>query len=374
MDVAPPPSPSPGGGGDPTWAPPAPAREGRGLRASRVLGLCLAALGLGLVVFALAVRFGEQSISLSAALGEPHSSDAIIFWSVRLPRALLGVIVGAGLAASGAILQGLLRNPLADPFVLGVSGGAALGATLALALGLATVGELAPGLFRGLAWLSGPALLAFLGAGASVLFVLAASRGHAARAPYAALLTGVVFNSFAAAAITLIKTISAPHRLGEILHWLVGSLSHERGATLGFAALLQVAAIAVMIALSGRLNLMTLGDEDAATLGVPVARTRRLLLLATSASVAGAVSLTGLIGFVGLIVPHVLRLVFGPDQRLLVPLSALGGAAFLVLADLLARLAFPLFNNELPVGVITALLGGPLFIALLSRRGRGLGG
>lgn len=345
-------------------------REGKRLSASRVLGLCAAGLVLTGVAFALAVRFGEQPISLSAALGDPKSSDAVIFWSLRLQRALLGLIVGAGLAASGATLQGLLRNPLADPFVLGVSGGAALGATLALAFGLATVGQLAPGLLGGLERLSGPALLAFLGAGGSVLFVLAVSQRHAARAPYAALLTGVVFNSFAAAAITLVKTLSDPDRLGEILYWLAGSLGYERGATLGLAALLQLGAISLMIALSGRLNLMMLGDEDAAALGVPVARTRRLLLLATSASVAGAVTLTGLIGFVGLIVPHVLRLAFGPDQRLLIPLSALGGAAFLLLSDLLARLSFALFGGEPPVGVITALLGGPLFIALLYRRGR----
>ncbi len=343
---------------------------GRELRASRVLGLCAAGLVLTVVAFAIAVRFGEQSISLLAVLREPRSSDAVIFWSLRLPRALLAVTVGAGLAASGATLQGLLRNPLADPFVLGVSGGAALGATLAIALGLATVGQVASGLLGGFERLSGPALLAFLGAGASVLFVLAASRGHAARAPYAALLTGVVFNAFAAAAITLIKTLSAPDRLGEILYWLAGTLGYERGSTLGLAALLQAVALGVMVALSGRLNLMTLGDDDAVALGVPVARTRRLLLLATSASVAGAVVLTGLIGFVGLIVPHLLRLAFGPDQRLLVPLSALGGAVFLVLADLLARLSIALFGGELPVGVITALLGGPLFIALLYRRGQ----
>ncbi|MFL5346864.1 MAG: FecCD family ABC transporter permease [Hyalangium sp.] len=344
-------------------------REGRALRASRVLGLCAAGLALTGVAFALAVRFGEQPISLSAALGEPQSSDAVIFWSLRLPRALLGVIVGAGLAASGATLQGLLRNPLADPFVLGVSGGAALGATLAIALGLATVGQVAPGLLGGFERLSGPALLAFLGAGASVLFVLAVSRGHSTRAPYATLLTGVVFNTFAAAAITLIKALSNPDRLGELLFWLAGTLGYERTSTLGLAALLQAVALGVMVALSGRLNLMMLGDEDAVALGVPVARTRRLLLLATSASVAGAVALTGLIGFVGLIVPHLLRLAFGPDQRLLVPLSALGGAAFLVLADLLTRLSYPLFGGEPPVGVVTALLGGPLFIALLYRRG-----
>lgn len=344
-------------------------QAGRELRASRVLGLCAVGLALTAVAFAIAARFGEQPISLLTALRDAQSSDAVIFWSLRLPRALLAVIVGAGLAASGATLQGLLRNPLADPFVLGVSGGAALGATLAIALGLATVGQVVPGLLGAFGRLSGPALLAFFGAGASVLFVLAASRGHASRAPYAALLTGVVFNAFAAAAITLIKTLSNPDRLGEILYWLAGTLGYERGPTLGLAALLQAVAIGVMVALSGRLNLMTLGDDDAVALGVPVVRTRRLLLLASSASVAGAVVLTGLIGFVGLIVPHLLRLAFGPDQRLLVPLSALGGAAFLELADLLARLAYPLFGQDLPVGVITALLGGPLFIALLYRRG-----
>ncbi len=336
---------------------------------ARVLGLCAAGLGLTLVVLAVAIRFGEQPISLSTALGEPGSSDAVIFWSLRLPRSLLAAIVGAGLAASGATLQGLLRNPLADPFVLGVSGGAALGATLALAFGLGTVGQLAPGWLGGFERLSAPALFAFLGASASVLFVLAVSRGHSTRAPYAMLLTGVIFNAFASAAITFIKTLSDPNRLGEILYWLAGTLGYERGSTLGLLALLQAVTLSVMITFSGRLNLMMLGDEDAATLGVPVVSTRRLLLLATSISVAGAVVLTGLIGFVGLIVPHLLRLALGPDQRVLVPLSAVGGAAFLALADLLARLAYHLFGQEPPVGVITALIGGPIFIALLVRRG-----
>ncbi|WP_164020223.1 iron ABC transporter permease [Pyxidicoccus trucidator] len=346
---------------------PVSSRGAYGFRASRVLALFCAFLALLCVSFAVAVRFGEQPISLTAALTDPASSDAVIFWSLRLPRALLAAIVGAGLAVSGTTLQGLLRNPLADPFILGVSGGAALGATLALAVGLGTVSEVAPGLGGALARLSAPALFAFLGAGASILFVLSASGGATARAPYAALLTGVVFNAFASAAITLIKTMSAPERLGEILHWLVGTLGYERGNTLALSALLQVAAVGVMWALSGRLNLLSLGDDDAASLGVPVNATRRWLLLASSVSVAGAVALTGLIGFVGLIVPHLLRLAFGPDQRLLVPLSALGGAAFLLLADLLARLAFPLFNQDLPVGVVTALLGGPLFLGLLRR-------
>ncbi|PTL81361.1 iron ABC transporter permease [Vitiosangium sp. GDMCC 1.1324] len=346
------------------------ASGGAGFTLARALGLCGVFLVLVVAAFLVAVRFGDEPISLSTVLGDPGSTDAVIFWSLRLPRALLAAIVGAGLAASGSTLQGVLRNPLADPFILGVSGGAALGATLALAVGLGTVGQVASGLTVGLARLSAPALFAFLGAAAAMVFVLVASQGHGGRAPYAALLIGVVFNSFASAAITVIKTLSDPNRLGEIVYWLVGSLGYERIGTLALSALLQGGAIGVMLALSGRLNLLTLGDDDAASLGVSVAATRRVLLLAASASVAGAVAISGLIGFVGLIVPHLLRLAFGPDQRLLVPLSALGGAAFLMLADLLARLALPLFGNPLPVGAVTALLGGPLFLSLLYRSGR----
>lgn len=336
-----------------------------------VLLLALAAVGVA-VALAVSVCFGEQAISLTRAFGEPSSTDATIFWSLRLPRVVLGALVGAGLAASGTALQGLLRNPLADPFVLGVSGGAALGTTCALALGLSTAAELSPGLPAAAAQLSAPALFACLGAAAAMAMVLAVSRGQNARAPYAALLGGVVFNAFAAAAITLIKTLSDPEQLGEILYWLAGSLGYERPGTLAFAALLQGSALAVIFAFSGRLNLLTLGDEEARSLGVPVASTRFVLLAAASASVAGAVALSGLVSFVGLIVPHLLRLVLGPDQRLLVPLSALGGAAFLCLADLLARLAFPVFGAEPPVGVVTALLGGPLFLWLLRRRAGGL--
>ncbi len=340
---------------------------------SRTLALCGVFFVLLVASLLFAARFGEQPISLAAVFREPSSSDAVIFWSVRLPRALIAAIVGAGLAASGATLQGVLRNPLAEPFVLGVSGGAALGSTLALALGLSTVGQMLPGLGAGLARLSAPTLFAFVGAAASIFFVLLASRGHGSRAVYVALLAGVIFNAFAAAAITLIKVLSDPMRLSEIFHWLAGTLSFEPVGTVVLASLLQVSAIGVMLALSGRLNLLLLGDEDASSLGVPVVWTRRLLLIAASTSVAGAVTLSGLIGFVGLIVPHLLRLAFGPDFRLLVPLSALGGAVFLLLSDLLARLAFPFLDRELPVGVVTALLGGPMFLFLLYRSARLVG-
>jgi len=178
----------------------------------------------------------------------------------------------------------------------------------------------------------------------------------------------VVFNAFAAAVITCIKTLLTPDRLGEVLYWLAGSVGYEQPRTLLVGGALQLLALGVLWVESARLNLLSLGDEEAASLGVPVRRTRAVVLLAASLSVAGAVALAGLVGFVGLIVPHLLRLWLGPDQRLLVPASALGGAAFLVLADAASRLLFGVFHAEPPVGVVTAVLGGPLFVWLLNRR------
>jgi len=178
----------------------------------------------------------------------------------------------------------------------------------------------------------------------------------------------VVFNAFAAAVITCVKTLLTPDRLGEVLYWLAGNLGYERPRTLLVGGVLQILALGLLWAESARLNLLSLGDDEAASLGVPVRRTRALVLLAASLSVAGAVALAGLVGFVGLIVPHLLRLWLGPDQRLLVPASALGGAAFLVVADAATRMLFPVFHAEPPVGVVTAVLGGPLFVWLLNRR------
>ncbi len=318
-------------------------------RAALVLGGLLL---LAVAALAASVLVGEYPVHLVRALTEPGSADGRVLFGLRIPRALLGAMVGASLAASGSALQSLLRNPLADPFVLGVSGGAALGATLALALGLQA--------------LAGPSLFAFVGAVGAMTLVLAA--GRARSSPYAALLTGVVFNAFAAAVITCIKTLLTPDRLGEVLYWLAGNLGYEQPRTLLIGGALQLLALGVLWAESARLNLLSLGDDEAASLGVPVRRTRAIVLVATSLSVAAAVALAGLVGFVGLIVPHVLRLWLGPDQRLLVPASALGGAAFLVLADAGTRMLFGVFHAEPPVGVVTAVLGGPLFVWLLSRR------
>jgi iron complex transport system permease protein len=318
----------------------------------RALALLGTLAVLAVCSVALSALLGEYPLHLIEALRDPSSADGSVLWGLRLPRAVLGALVGASLAASGSALQALLRNPLADPFVLGVSGGAALGATLALALGLQAI--------------AGPSLFAFAGAVGAMTLVLAA--GRARSSPYAALLTGTVFNAFAAAVITCVKTLLTPDRVGDILYWLAGSLGYERPRTLLIAGGVQLLALGMLWIESGRLNLLSLGDDEATALGVAVRRTRAIVLLATSLSVAGAVALSGLIGFVGLIVPHVLRLWLGPDQRLLLPASALGGAGFLVLSDLLTRLLFPYFHAEPPVGVVTAVLGGPLFVWLLHRR------
>jgi iron complex transport system permease protein len=242
---------------------------------------------------------------------------------------------------------------------------------VALALGLGTVGDLGvvdPA--SAAARLSAPSLFAFAGSAGAIALVFSVSRVQGQSSPYAALLAGVIFNAFASAAITGIKTLSSPARIGDILYWLAGALGYERPWTLAGAAGLQLFAIGLMWGSAGRLNLLTLGDEDASSLGVDVHRTRQLLLVATSLSVAGAVAVSGMVGFVGLIVPHVLRLWLGPDNRLLIPVSALGGAAFLMVSDLLTRLLFSLVPAELPVGVITAMLGGPFFLFLLRRRER----
>lgn len=328
---------------------------------TRFIGKLAACAAVMLVAFVVSAAFGEQTIDWSK-LGEAGSSDQLIFFSLRLPRVTLAALVGCALAASGATLQSLLRNPLADPFVLGVSGGAALGATVALAFGLSALPFI-----PGLSAVSGFALAGALGATMLVLLVGRLAGGDPSTTP---LLAGVIFNAMALAAITFIKALVAPDKLGEILFWLAGSLGHESWPALGSTAVAVALALIVFFALSPRLNLLTLGEEDAQSLGVDVKWTRRVLLITTSAAVAAVVSLSGLVGFVGLLVPQLVRLLVGADQRVAVPASALLGAAFLMLADLFARLLFRVFESEPPVGVVTALLGGPLFLVLMARARR----
>lgn len=314
---------------------------------------------------ALSVAFGAQPISLAAALagGEP---DATILFALRLPRVALAALVGCALAASGTALQALLRNPLAEPFVLGVSGGAALGGSIVLVAAVA-LSHLAGSGPAGAG--AGPSVAAGAVAGAalSTFVVFGLGRIGGRLVPEAALLVGIVFNSFVAGVITLMKLLVPAEQASRLTYWLVGAVGNESGATLALGAALVGVSVAALVLLSARLNLLTLADEEAASLGLDVRRARAAVFFAASTATGAAVALGGMVGFVGLIVPHLVRRVVGPDHRLLVPASALFGAAFVVVADALARLAFLPLGTEPPVGAVTAFLGGPFFLWLLRR-------
>ena len=273
---------------------------------------------------------------------------------VRLPRVVLSLLVGASLAVAGVLFQALLRNPLADPFVLGVSGGAALGGIAVLSLGSRV----------GLSHAAVPPA-AFAGRVATTLLLGLVSGARGRASATSLLLTGVVFNAFASAGIVFLASFAGLSEGAGVFLWLIGSLSTVRADIAGWVALFLFAGLACALPLARSLNLLTLGEEPAQQLGVDVARVQRVLLVAASLMVGAAVSVAGLVGFVGLIIPHLLRLLIGPDHRLLVPAAALAGAAFLLLCDTAARTL--LGGRELPVGALTSLAGGPVFLWLLRR-------
>jgi iron complex transport system permease protein len=284
------------------------------------------------------------------------AASAIVL-DLRLPRVLLAAAVGAGLAGAGTVFQGLLRNPLADPYLIGVSAGASLGATLVLTSGMAA----------GVLGLAATPLAALAGAVTAMAMVYALARRGADAPVEDLLLAGIAVSAFLGAVVSWLQ-LSGGESLQRVIFWLMGGFS---GRTWSHAAM-AVPFVAVGLAIAwlyGRdLNALLLGDDAARSLGVEVPRARRLLVAAGGMMAAAAVASAGLIGFVGLIVPHVLRLLVGPDHRRLIPASALGGAALLVLADLAARSALP--GTELPVGVLTAALGAPFFLLVLRRERR----
>jgi iron complex transport system permease protein len=339
---------------------------------ARLAAALAAGLAAVLVAVAVSSSVGAQEISLGAALAG-RDPDAAILFALRLPRALLAALVGAALAAAGTALQAVLRNPLAEPYVLGVSGGAALGGSIVL-VASAGLARIAGGAGEALGGASPVAAGAVVGAALSTVLVFGLGRIGGRFVPEAALLVGIVFNAFVAGVITLMKVLAPPEQASRLLYWLMGAIGHERPDTLAVGAVLVAASLAALVALSARVNLLTLGDEDAATLGLDVKRTRAAVFFAASAATGAAVALAGMVGFVGLIVPHVVRRVTGPDHRLLLPASALFGATFLVLADAVARLAFRPLGTEPPVGAVTAFLGGPFFLWLLRRTTRREGG
>ncbi|CCH50489.1 FecCD family ABC transporter permease [Pseudodesulfovibrio piezophilus] len=277
-----------------------------------------------------------------------------IVMDVRLPRIMTAVAVGFGLALSGTVFQGLLLNPLADPFTLGVSSGAAFGAALSLLLGLN---------FCGPATLC---LMAFIGAAATLFAVFAMSGRDGDLTPSNLILSGVIVSAILSAGISFIKYM-ADERVASIVFWLMGSLTSRTwiDATLTMGTTLTGCALCLFF--SRDLNIMSLGSRSARSLGVNTRQTRLILLLTASLISAVCVSVSGIIGFVGLIVPHLMRLLVGSDNRWLIPASGLGGALLLLGADTLTRTILP---HEVPIGVLTALIGGPIFCWIFSRAGK----
>lgn len=334
-----------------------------GLRAKRArvgarLRVALPLLLVGLILALLiGLYVGYQPLDLVSLRSDPIARA--VFLRLRLPRVVMAGLVGASLATVGAALQALFRNPLADPFTLGVSGGASLGASIAIALGL------------GVSLLGLPLVFiaAFVGAGVSVFVVYRLARsGSGVILPGALLLAGVVLNLCASAGVLVIQYLATYGRALQILRWMIGSLDVVGFDLIWKMLILLVPGWLVLFANARDLHLLATGEESAASLGVDVRRTERMVFAASSLIVGVTVSVGGTIGFVGLIVPHAARLLFGQDVRVLLPASFLLGAAFLVLADTLARVAIS--PSELPVGAITALMGGPVFLILLRRQQR----
>jgi len=276
---------------------------------------------------------------------------------LRLARILLAVVAGAGLSVAGVILQALLRNPLAEPYVLGVSSGAGLGAAVAIILGIGVLGT----------WTL-PAM-AFAGAVGTIFLVYSLARSAGGVVPvHTLLLSGVIVSAVLGSILMFLVSICPSENLPNVIWWLLGNLQIFDWSLLEVVSVVVVFGVVVAVLLSRDLNVMTLGEEPAAHLGLNVEQTKKMFFLVASLMTGATVAACGLIGFVGLIVPHTVRLVIGPDHRRLVPASALAGAAFLVLADSFARTVIA--PVEIPIGVVTAFLGGPFFLFLLRQRKR----
>lgn len=319
---------------------------------SRRIGGAIAVL-TGILVVALVAgsSFGTAPVSWRAALAGDPTARAVLF-DIRLPRAILAALIGAALAAAGVTFQTLLRNPLADPFILGVSGGAACGAAIATALGLQRV----PGLIS---------LIAFGGALAATAAVFLLARRRESTDPARLLLSGLVLNALFSAIILIAFALSPQSDLAAAVRWMMGTLFGATWSDVALLALFVAVSMAVLMTIASDVRMFAFGADDAKSRGVDIERIQRIGFAVSSIVTGAAVAVSGIIGFVGLLVPHLIRLIWRRDFRALLPLSALGGATLLVLADLASRVALP--SSELPVGAFTAILGVPFFISLLRR-------
>jgi iron complex transport system permease protein len=352
------------------------------MRAVRGRQVMLIGLVLLLIALVMAVGIGSVhippkevlAILFSRVPGFPvgglwPDAHALILWQIRLPRVVMAAVVGAALAVGGAAYQGLFRNPLADPYVLGVSSGAALGAALAIAF-VDWVHRIFP--LPQLLKLGPVPIFAFIGGlGAVGLVYYLASSGE--RVPVVGLLlAGVAVGSFSIAMVSLVIFLTKPQARDAIIFWLMGGLGNASWAKVGILLPYVTVGVALLLFHGRQLNAMLMGEEAAHNLGVEVERLKRRVLVAGSLLTAAAVAFCGAIGFVGLIVPHLVRILVGPDHRYLLPASALVGAILLIAADTVARSILP--ATELPVGLVMAAVGGPFFLWLLRRKLRPVGG
>jgi iron complex transport system permease protein len=333
----------------------------------------LLALGAAwLVVCVASIALGPTSVPLSHLLrwlldpagdglaASLPTHEGVVIWELRLPRTLLATVVGAALGACGALSQGLFRNPLADPGLIGVSAGAILGTAIGLVL-LGPAFALAPPWLR----VAALPLTAFASGGLATSLVMALGRQGGRSFVVSLLLAGVAMNALMGALVGLLSYVASDAELRNLTFWTLGGLSQASWTRLAFTTPLVVLAVSIGIGRAGALDLYALGEADATLLGVDVPRLRRLIVVALSLGVGAAVTAAGLVGFVGLLVPHFVRLLAGPSHRVVIPASAVAGGVLTVAADTLARtLAAPL---EIPVGVLTSLVGAPLFLHLLVR-------
>lgn len=318
---------------------------------SNVLRPAFVLLVLLIIAMEIATVTGAARVSLHAALAGDTVARTILF-DVRLPRVLLAALVGAILGMAGSTFQTILRNPFADPFILGVSGGAAAGAAVATALKLARFPGVVP-------------LVAFCGAcGATAAVFLLARRREYTDATRL-LLSGLVLNAFFSAIILIAFALSASSDLTAALRWMMGTLFAASWSDVALVGAFALAGFVILAALANDLRMLAFGEDDAKSRGINVERVKLIGFAASSIITGAAVAVSGIIGFVGLLVPHLIRLVWRADYRVILPLSALGGALLLVLADLISRVVVT--SSELPVGAFTALLGVPFFLSLLRR-------
>lgn len=325
-----------------------------------VLGIFVSTLGAADISFITAVKILIRNIPVfGEALVEEEtlSNYETIMMNIRLPRIILSAVIGMGLSVVGAAFQGMFKNPMADPYIVGVSSGAALGASLAIVFGGASVF----GAFLSVQF------AAFTGAVLTVVCVYQIARVGTRIPSVTLLLAGVAVSSMASAVISVLMIFNRD-QADSIIFWTMGSVSAARWEQVGYLLPVVLAGTMIIMIFAKDLNLMMAGDDTAHNLGVEIDKAKRILLMVSSLMIAFIVSSSGIIGFVGLIVPHAVRLLLGPDHRVLIPFSALGGAVFMIICDTIARTL--LAPMEIPVGAITALFGAPYFIFLLNKTKR----